>query len=170
MTAPTESTRIESPADSESADVLESPTFLLARLGRVAARRLNEHLAVTGLKPSHAAILIELCAFGPISQQALGERLHVDPSNLVGSLNALERDGLVLRRRDPADRRRHIVEVTQEGIERLPACDNPVDALEDQLFAGLSSEERKQLHGLLGRILLTMSVEELGRENGEDGA
>jgi DNA-binding MarR family transcriptional regulator len=168
MTASTESTRVEGPADSESPEVLESPAFLLARLGRVAARRLNEHLAITGLKPPHAAILIELCAFGPISQQALGERLHVDPSNLVGSLNALERDGLVLRRRDPADRRRHIVEVTKRGIERLPACDHPVDALEDQLFADLSAEERKQLHGLLGRILLTMSVEELGPEDGDD--
>jgi DNA-binding MarR family transcriptional regulator len=163
----TDSSRDGRSERSDQPDVVNSTAFLLARLGRVAGRRLNDQLAVTGLKPPHAAILIELCAFGPMSQQALGERLQVDPSNLVGFLNALESDGLVVRRRDPADRRRHIVEVTKKGIARLPACDHPVDAVEDQLFAGLSRAERAQLHGLLGRILMTMSIDELGAVGGE---
>jgi DNA-binding MarR family transcriptional regulator len=167
------STRTKSPpggpsAQSDPPDVLASTAFLLARLGRVAGRRLNDHLAITGLRPPHAAILIELCAFGPMSQQSLGERLQVDPSNLVGFLNALEEDGLVIRRRAPDDRRRHIVEATEKGVARLPACDRPVDAVEDQLLAGLSPAERRQLHGLLGRILVTMSIDELGPDG--DGA
>src|SRR5919106_6647203 len=115
-------------------DVLDRPVFLLARLGRIAARQLSEHLAVTGLKRSHTMVLMELRSFGPMTQQALGEQLQIDPSNLVAFLNALEDDGLLVRRRDPADRRRHIVEITQEGVERLPVCDQPLDALEDQLF------------------------------------
>jgi DNA-binding MarR family transcriptional regulator len=150
----------------ERPDSLESPAFLLARVGRVAARRLNDQLAATGLKSPHAAILLELRAFGPTSQQALGERLHIDPSNLVGFLNALEDDGLLVRRRDPADRRRHIVEITDEGVKRLPACDDPVELLEDQLFAGLSAREREQLRTLLGRILTTVSAEDLVPDEG----
>jgi DNA-binding MarR family transcriptional regulator len=141
-------------------DVLDRPVFLLARLGRIAARQLDDYLAVTGLKRPHAAVLMELRNFGPLSQQALGERLHIDPSNLVAFLNALEDDGLLVRRRDPADRRRHIVEITSEGSARIPVCDEPLDQLEDQLFAGLSADERDRLRDLLERTVTEMSIEE----------
>jgi DNA-binding MarR family transcriptional regulator len=147
-------------AATKQGDALERPVFLLARLGRIAARQLNDYLAVTGLKRPHAVILMELCNLGPMSQQALGERLHVDPSNLVAFLNSLEDDGLLVRRRDPDDRRRHIVEITKDGAERIPVCDAPLDVLEDQLFTGLNADEREQLRDLLARVVTTMSVEE----------
>jgi DNA-binding MarR family transcriptional regulator len=140
--------------------VQERSAFLLARLGRVAARRLNDQLAEAGLKPSHAAILLMLRDHGPLSQQELAERLHVDPSNLVILLNALEEAGSLLRRRDPADRRRHIVEITKQGIARVPACYGPVDALEDELFGELSAEDRERLQSILATILANTSLEE----------
>jgi DNA-binding MarR family transcriptional regulator len=131
----------------------ERSAVLLARLGRVAARRLNEELAATtGLKPPHASILIILRDQGPLSQRELGERLQIDPSNLVVFLNALESEGLVARTRDPKDRRRHIVEATEEGRKRLPPCDQAVDALEEELFSELSAEDRARLHEMLTRL------------------
>jgi DNA-binding MarR family transcriptional regulator len=132
----------------------ERSAVLLARLGRVAARRLNEELAATGLKPPHAAILIMLRDSGPLSQRELGERLRVDPSNLVVFLNALEEEGLIARRRDPEDRRRHIVEATEKGVNRVPICDDAVDALEEELFAELSPDERRSLHEMLSSLKL----------------
>lgn len=72
------------------------------------------------------------------------------------SRSSLERG----RIRDPADRRRHIVEITPEGSERIPVCDAPLDQLEDQLFAGLSADERERLRDLLERTLTEMSIEE----------
>jgi DNA-binding MarR family transcriptional regulator len=141
-------------------EVLDRPVFLLARVGRIAARWLDDYLAVTGLKRPHAGVLMELRNFGPMSQQSLGERLNIDPSNLVSFLNALEGEGLLVRRRDPADRRRHIVEITPEGSERIPVCDGPLNQLEDQLFAGLSADERDRLRDLLERTLREMSIEE----------
>jgi DNA-binding MarR family transcriptional regulator len=139
---------------------VEGSAFLLARLGRVAARQLGERLAETGLKPPEAVILTTLRDLGPMTQQALGERLHIDPSNLVAFLNALEEEELVVRRRDPDDRRRHIVEITEQGRERCPACLGPVAALEDELLAGLSAHEQRVLNRMLTRILATMAVEE----------
>jgi DNA-binding MarR family transcriptional regulator len=140
--------------------LVERSAFLLARLGRVAARRLNDELAATGLKPPETAVLIVLRDLGPLSQQALGRHLHVDPSNLVASLNSLESEGLLERRRDPDDRRRHIVEITKQGRKRLPACDDSVDSLEVQLFGGLTEQDRDQLNRILTRILLTAQIEE----------
>jgi DNA-binding MarR family transcriptional regulator len=154
-------------ATKEVAVPVEPPAFMLARLGRVAGRLLNEELAAVGLKPPEAAILITLRDHGPVSQQDLGERLHVDPSNLVSFLNALEHDGLVLRRRDPADRRRHIVEITKLGAERVPRCDGPVASLEDQLFAILSPDDRKQFQRILAELLAAMPDEEPAAGNDE---
>lgn len=146
--------------------LVERSAFLLARVGRMAARRLNDELAATGLKPAETAVLLLLRDLGPLSQQALGRHLHVDPSNLVGFLNLLESEGLLERRRDPDDRRRHIVEITNQGRRRLPACDDSVDALEVQLFGGLSERDRHQLNRILTRILVTARVEEGRPESG----
>jgi DNA-binding MarR family transcriptional regulator len=145
---------------------VEASAFMLARLGRVAARQLSDRLAETGLKPPQAVILITLRDLGPMSQQALGDRLHVDPSNLVAFLNALEEEGLVVRRRDPDDRRRHIVEITDRGVERCPTCFGPVADLDDQLLVGLSADEKEALRRMLARVLATMEVEELPPDTG----
>jgi DNA-binding MarR family transcriptional regulator len=148
--------------------MVESSAFLLARLGRVASRQLTDELLGTGLKPTEASILIMLRDLGPMSQQALGERLHVDPSNLVAFLNALEGEGLLVRKRDPSDRRRHIVEITQQGIKRAPGCDECVVAIEDQLLAGLSAEDREHLHRMLAHVIETMALEESSSDGDGD--
>ncbi len=153
-------TKTSPTAASEPAAPAEGSAFLLARLGRVASRQLNDRLAETGLKPPQAVILITLRDMGPMNQQALGERLRIDASNLVAFLNSLEAEGLLVRKRDPEDRRRHIVEITEEGIARCPACFGPVAALEGELLAGLSAKEQRVLNNMLERILQTMAVEE----------
>ncbi|HET6860207.1 MAG TPA: MarR family transcriptional regulator [Streptomyces sp.] len=125
--------------------------FLLARHGAITDTRIRRALGVGGLTPRHAMTLMYLDA-GPMSQQTLIERLEVDPSQLVGILNDLERDELVHRRRDPADRRRHIVEMTPAGASALRSMNKALDEVERALFADLSQCDRKSLRELLGRI------------------
>jgi DNA-binding MarR family transcriptional regulator len=84
-----------------------------------------------------------------MSQQALADRVGVDPTKLVGLLNDLEGRHLVLRRRDAVDRRRHIVENSQEGEAQLDAALAVATAVEDELLAGLDGEQRAQLRELL---------------------
>ena len=84
---------------------------LINHLARV-ARRAADTSVPHGLRPRQLVALTLLDEHGPVSQQALGEALRLDPSNVVGLLNELEERGLVTRRRDPADRRRHIVELS----------------------------------------------------------
>src|SRR5262245_20843213 len=108
--------------------------FLLAFHGRVMNVRLRQALGVTGLSPQHGNTLVRLAQAGPISQQGLIEALAVDPSGLVGILNALERDGLIERRRDPADRRRHIVEITPAGCAAADAVHKAIAEVEQDAF------------------------------------
>src|SRR5687768_15645742 len=93
--------------------------YLLAHHGQAANARLRQALTTTGLTPRQGPTLIHLAEAGPIGQQTLVETLGVDPSVLVALLNDLERDDPVRRRRDPIDRRRHIVELTPAGVARL---------------------------------------------------
>ena len=125
--------------------------MLLVKIGRAAERWYTEALKPTGLTPRHLGVLFEVRA-RPTSQQALIESIGVDPSKLVGLLNDLEADGLIVRRRDPEDRRRHIVEVSKEGRARIAAAERAAKAVEDRLFAGLESEQRAELLGLLAQV------------------
>lgn len=125
--------------------------LLLAWHGAVTQTRMRKALGTAGLTPRHAMTLMHLES-GPVGQRALAERLEVDPSVLVGILNDLERDGLVERRRDPADRRRHNVAITAAGATVLGETNAALDAVESTLFAGLSAQEQDVLHGLLSRI------------------
>src|SRR5690606_5142434 len=97
---------------------------------------IHKALAATGLTPRHMMTLLQL-AEGPVTQKALIERLDVDPSVLVALLNDLEGGDLVRRRRDTADRRRHIVEITPQGTAQLSTSDLALDTVERELFTDL---------------------------------
>ncbi|HEY1596399.1 MAG TPA: MarR family transcriptional regulator [Thermoleophilaceae bacterium] len=139
-----------------------NPCFLLAHLGRVAKRRFADALEPTGLKGPEAFALMLLRDLGPISQQDLSERLDLDPSKLVALLNELESDGLAERRRDPCDRRRHIVEISSTGHDRLAAADRVMAEFEGEFFSGLSAGDLRELHGLLARVAQQVACDEVG--------
>jgi DNA-binding MarR family transcriptional regulator len=126
--------------------------FLLARHGQIMNLKLRHALGVTGLGPRHAATLLRLVRLGPTSQQYLIEALAVDPSALVAILNDLERDGLAVRSRDPADRRRHIVEITKTGRKAACQVEAAIADVERETLAALDEDEIAQLHALLGRL------------------
>jgi DNA-binding MarR family transcriptional regulator len=127
-------------------------TVLIFRLARMSGYRVSEALAGLEMRTHEFALLHHLDQAGPLSQQELGAQLRINPSNMVGVLDALEGEGLVVRPRDPADRRRHIVELTPAGRQRLAQAKRAVEAAELDLLAPLSQAERKQLHSALDRL------------------
>ncbi|WP_151774769.1 MarR family winged helix-turn-helix transcriptional regulator [Streptomyces abyssomicinicus] len=129
-------------------------SLLLARHGGSIDARLRAALTASGVTPRHAIVLMHL-AGGPLGQRDLGTRLGVDPSVLVALLNALEDRDLVRRRRDPADRRRHIVEITEAGATAVTKLDAAIGHVEGELFGDLTPQERDTLHSLLARVRTT---------------
>ena len=77
----------------------------------------------------------------------------MDANNLVLLLNSLEGAGHVRRRRDPDDRRRHLVELTAAGRRALERAERAQESIEDEVLSALSAEERATLHALLSRAL-----------------
>src|SRR2546425_11294452 len=107
--------------------------MLIFRLARVTGYRLTRALAAIAMRTNEFAVLHHLHRAGPLSQQELGGALRINPSNLVGLLDALEADGLIVRPRDPADRRRHIVGLTAAGQKRLVQAKVAVSEAEQEL-------------------------------------
>ncbi|MEV6582347.1 MarR family winged helix-turn-helix transcriptional regulator [Streptomyces sp. NPDC051582] len=119
--------------------------------GSITESLMKQALSTAGLTPRHAMALMHL-EDGPVGQRALAERLEVDPSVLVGILNGLEGEGLVVRRRDPADRRRHNVAITEAGSTALAKTNAALDEVELSLFSAFSHADKDALRALLGRI------------------
>jgi DNA-binding MarR family transcriptional regulator len=129
---------------------------------------LVEHLARVGrrsagagmsgcLRTRHLVALRLLGDHGPMTQHALGIALSLDPSNVVGLLNELEERGLITRRRDPADRRRHIVELSAAGSGDADQAYDKLGQVEDDLFKTLSADERQVLYTLLARAVESLA-------------
>jgi DNA-binding MarR family transcriptional regulator len=120
---------------------------LLTRLNRLVYRYATEE--ALGMRLKQYASLSTLRDQGAMPQQALGEQLHVDPNNLVLLLNDAEANGWLERRRDPTDRRRHIVVLTDAGLEALAHAEDAIEDVEDQVLGPLSADERATLRKLL---------------------
>jgi DNA-binding MarR family transcriptional regulator len=124
---------------------------LLTRLSRDVYRRATED--VIGIRLKQFIALDYLRELGGTTQQQLGETLHLDKNNCVILLNDLEEDGYIERRRDPADRRRHLVEMTPAGEKALERAEVKLETLEAEVIGDLSDEERATLRELLAKAL-----------------
>ena len=133
-------------------ELLTSASFLLKRLGFVIKERMMEALEETGLSGYHHAVLALLHEEPRETQGMIADALGYDRSHLVGILDELEEKGLVERRRDPSDRRRHLVSLTPAGDEALARLRAIAKHVDDEFFKPLDAEERKTLKGLLARL------------------
>jgi DNA-binding MarR family transcriptional regulator len=77
----------------------------------------------------------------------------MDANNLVLLLNELEAEDYAWRRRDPENRRRHIVEITDSGSAALRRGEGAREAIEIDVLGALDADEREILHRLLGKAL-----------------
>ena len=126
-------------------------TVLLTQLTKVIYRRASEHLL--GMTVKQFSTLAVLRDHSPIPQQELGELLWDDANNLVLLLNDLEASEFALRRRDPTDRRRHLVEITEEGLRALDTAEKGIESVEGDVLASLNTQERVELQALLAKAL-----------------
>jgi DNA-binding MarR family transcriptional regulator len=125
---------------------------LLTKLSKVVFRRATEE--TIGLKLKQLMALESLSdQEGACLQQGLAEMLMLDANNCVLLLNELDDAGYVERRRDPQDRRRHIVEITPAGEATLAEGERRLEDLEDEVLNKLTADERRRFHDLLAKAL-----------------
>jgi MarR family transcriptional regulator for hemolysin len=97
-------------------------------------------------------VLISLKTRSVASQRELAEAVGIQGATLTHHLNAMEADGLLTRRRDPANRRIHLVELTEAGEAAFHRMRVAATAFDERLRAGLSDHELDALRRLLDRL------------------
>jgi DNA-binding MarR family transcriptional regulator len=129
------------------------PGYLMAFVAEHSAARFEHGLAAEGIRSAHAQVLVVIDAEGPMSQRALGDRLRIDKSPMVGLIDDLERLGLAERRRRPTDRRVQAIHLTTAGARVLRERVMPLAEEENErTFGALDDDERELLHALLLRL------------------
>lgn len=139
-------------ADSVIPEDAPSTLALVTMLSRAVYRTTAEHNG-SSVDLKHVIALSYLRELGAVGQRYFGGILCLDANNTVLLLNELEAKSLVVRRRDPDDRRRHVVEVTDAGLNVLRRTESSMLAIEDELLAALSEDERTHLRALLRQAL-----------------
>jgi DNA-binding MarR family transcriptional regulator len=88
-----------------------------------------------------------------IDQRMLGDHLQLDRSTIADVCARLERRGLIQRDRDPDDRRRNILSLTEQGEAVLAELLPRADRVHEVLVGGLTEPDRSELHRLLTLLL-----------------
>jgi DNA-binding MarR family transcriptional regulator len=137
--------------NSEICSSTPSAVILLPRLFKQVMRRVSPDLLGMDLRLLMALSYVADHDGAP--QQELVDALCMDAKNVVLLLNELEDGGYIVRRRDPEDRRRHRVQITDTGREALGRARSAMDAVENEVLQALDADERATLLKLLARAL-----------------
>ncbi len=132
--------------------MLDNTAVLLARLGTAIKSQALDEFEQAGFSMYHYSVLAVLGEGDSSAQASIAQCLGLDSSQLVGVLDALEGQGLVERRRDPNDRRRHAVSLTADGKRQLVRLRAIAKGLEESVLGPLDAGSRKTLHELLEQI------------------
>ncbi len=130
-------------------ELVSSTSHLLKRLGWSIKERWLEAFEGSGASPAHHGVLVLLEEDPRETQGMIADALGYDRSHLVGLLDELEEAELIERRRDPDDRRRHLVSLTAEGKTALTRLRAIATQVEEEFFAPLDADQRTTLHALL---------------------
>jgi DNA-binding MarR family transcriptional regulator len=116
---------------------------MITPLGRALIAAERPILAEHGLTMWGYIVLNALDGQPARTQVALAASIGADKTRIIPILDELQRDGLIERQPDPADRRARLVTITARGRERREATQADIQAGEERLLARLSPADRR---------------------------
>lgn len=129
----------------------------LAAAARAVERSFDAVLAQSGGSIPVWLVLLNLKLRRTASQRELAEAIGVQTSTLSIHLSQMERDGLVVRHREPEDRRTHVVGLTAAGEAAFARIRSAAGAFDSALRRGLTDAEVDQLEHVLGVLVANAS-------------
>jgi len=131
--------------------ILKTYTQMMRAVDAVTTR-MHRHLADTGLTLSQFGVLEVLYHKGPLCQRDIGRKILKTSGNMTTVIDNLEKRGLVVRKQDPADRRRMSVKLTKSGLDLIQALFPLHAERAEKTFAVLQAEELETLGRLLKKV------------------
>ena len=124
----------------------------LTRAARSVSRAFDDALAEAGGSLPAWLVLISLKSQQPGTQRELAHAVGIREATLTHHLNAMDAQGLVTRRRDPANRRVHLVGLTEDGEAAFHRLRSVAIAFDQRLRHGITDDDVANLAELLGRL------------------
>jgi DNA-binding MarR family transcriptional regulator len=142
----------------------ECPYYLITRVSLGATAAMKRGFAEAGIgfvRPAYLGSLMSLWREDGLKMIDLGRRAGLEPSTMTGLLDRMERDGLVERRPDPADRRVLKIFLTATGESIRETVIKIVDSTLAGLLSGVDADEIDTLKGLLRKVLVNVREEKV---------
>ncbi|MDX6338418.1 MAG: hypothetical protein QOG05_5758 [Streptosporangiaceae bacterium] len=124
----------------------------LARAAKEITRAFDDALAEAGGSGPVWLVLISLKTRPQASQRELADAVGIKEATLTHHLNAMDASGLITRRRDPENRRVHVVELTHAGEKAFHRMRRAAFAFNDRLRAGFGEVELTEFGRVLDRL------------------
>jgi MarR family transcriptional regulator, transcriptional regulator for hemolysin len=134
----------------------------LTQASRAVSRAFDDALTAAGGSLPIWLVLLNLKTRSLANQRELAEAMGIREATLTHHLNAMEANGLITRQRDPANRRVHVVELTESGEAAFLALRGAAMAFDRQLRRGISDEESASLDDILGRLTANAGADPAG--------
>jgi MarR family transcriptional regulator for hemolysin len=131
----------------------------LTRASRAISRAFDDALAGAGGSLSVWLIMISLKSRSVASQRELAEAVGIREATMTHHLNAMESGGLVSRRRENANRRVQLVELTPDGEAAFVRLREAAGSFDKELRRGVSAAEISQLEDLLARMAANVTTD-----------
>ena len=130
--------------------------MLLYRAFHAQRSYMRPSLAEIGLGSGQPKLLRYLSAHGPCAQRELATYFEIDPAAVCRMLDALERNGFILRTADRNDRRAGLIRLTPLGETACAAWQERCRAMEQKMLQGFTPEEQAQFSDYLSRAYLNL--------------
>ena len=138
--------------------------FLIGDVSRLMRRRFDERARAIGVTRAQWHVLTKLARVEGINQGGLADLLEVEPITLCRMIDRLEEAGLVVRRRDPNDRRAWRIFLTDKARPMIDQLHVVADGLFADALAGLGETQRTALFASLTQIHTNLSDIPQGNE------
>jgi MarR family transcriptional regulator, transcriptional regulator for hemolysin len=131
----------------------------LTQAARAVGRAFDDALSEAGGSLPTWLVILSLKTRNLASQRELADAVGIREATLTHHLAAMESSGLISRRRDPANRRVQVVELTPDGESAFVRLRGVAMAFDRQLRSGISDEEISEFQSLLGRFAANVGAE-----------
>ncbi len=124
-------------------DRMDSATYLASLLAKSFSRALQERGQKLGFAPGQFPVLLELWSEEGITQKQLLDRLDIEQATMANTLARMERDGLILRKKHPTDKRAQQIFLTDKARAMEAEAKAAAIAADQSLFSGFRHFERE---------------------------
>ena len=139
-------------------DIFSRPAHLITRACRLFIRIGDSRLHKLGFSTAHIPILAALRNGEQLTQKDLARFAQIEQPTMAQTLARMERDGLILRQPDPADKRSSLISLRPVASEKMNQILEILAQGNQEALKGFDETERAALADFLRRIVVNLEI------------